>query len=119
MSKLTATLMFATKSAREFPTAKMVRPMMASDRPNMNPNAWKTRGVKIGTCEVNSQWRQLTRRTPTTSSAIAMIQTIATKKPIEQRKMRMVECSPELENMRTRIAAAAPVIAVASNNHSS
>ncbi len=32
-----ATVIFATKSAREFPTAKIVRPMIASDRPKMRP----------------------------------------------------------------------------------
>ena len=36
----TATLMLATRSASEFPTANIVRPMMASDRPKMKPNAW-------------------------------------------------------------------------------
>ena len=35
---LTATLVLATRSARELPTAKTVRPIMASDRPKMNPN---------------------------------------------------------------------------------
>ena len=34
----TATLMLATRSAREFPTAKIVKPMMASDNPKMKPN---------------------------------------------------------------------------------
>jgi hypothetical protein len=33
----TATLMLATRSAREFPTAKIVKPMMASDSPKMEP----------------------------------------------------------------------------------
>ena len=33
----TATAMFATRSAREFPTAKIVRPMMASDKPKIKP----------------------------------------------------------------------------------
>lgn len=56
-------------------------------------------------------------RTPTTSSAMAMIQTMATKNPIEQRRVRIVGFSPKLENMRTRIAAATPAMAVAINNH--
>ena len=34
----TATDMFATRSASEFPIAKMVMPMMASERPNRKPN---------------------------------------------------------------------------------
>jgi hypothetical protein len=29
--------MFATRSAREFPTAKMVKPMIASDNPKIKP----------------------------------------------------------------------------------
>lgn len=33
-----ATVTFATKSASELPTAKMVRPMMASERPKSSPN---------------------------------------------------------------------------------
>lgn len=33
----TATLMLATRSAREFPIAKIVKPMMASDNPKMKP----------------------------------------------------------------------------------
>jgi hypothetical protein len=36
--RLTATLMFATRSARELPTAKIVRPIMASESPKMKPN---------------------------------------------------------------------------------
>jgi hypothetical protein len=32
--------MFATRSARELPTAKIVRPMIASDRPKTRPNVW-------------------------------------------------------------------------------
>ena len=35
-----ATEMLATKSAREFPTAKSVRPMMASESPKMKPNVY-------------------------------------------------------------------------------
>ena len=35
---LTATLIFATRSASELPTAKIVRPIIASDKPKMNPN---------------------------------------------------------------------------------
>jgi hypothetical protein len=38
---LTATLMFATRSARELPTAKTVKPMIASESPNMKPNVCK------------------------------------------------------------------------------
>lgn len=38
MGAKTATLMLATRSARELPTAKMVSPMIASDRPKMRPN---------------------------------------------------------------------------------
>ena len=38
MGAKTATDMLATRSARELPTAKMVRPMMASERPKMRPN---------------------------------------------------------------------------------
>ena len=34
----TATLVLATRSASELPTAKIVRPMMASESPKMNPN---------------------------------------------------------------------------------
>lgn len=34
----TATVMLATRSASELPTAKMVRPIMASERPKMRPN---------------------------------------------------------------------------------
>ena len=33
----TATLMFATRSARELPTAKIVKPIIASERPKMRP----------------------------------------------------------------------------------
>ena len=40
MGAKVATEMLATKSASELPTAKMVRPMMASERPNMKPNVW-------------------------------------------------------------------------------
>lgn len=39
-SVLTATLMFATRSASEFPTAKIVSPMIASESPKMKPNVW-------------------------------------------------------------------------------
>jgi hypothetical protein len=35
-----ATVTFATKSASELPTAKMVNPMMASERPKMRPNVY-------------------------------------------------------------------------------
>lgn len=35
---LTATLIFATRSARELPTANIVKPIIASDRPKMKPN---------------------------------------------------------------------------------
>ena len=35
-----ATEMFAMRSARELPTAKMVRPMIASERPKMKPNVY-------------------------------------------------------------------------------
>lgn len=34
-----AMLVFATRSASEFPMAKMVKPIMASDNPKMRPNA--------------------------------------------------------------------------------
>jgi hypothetical protein len=37
ISKLTATLIFATRSAREFPIAKMVSPIIASDSPKIKP----------------------------------------------------------------------------------
>ena len=30
----------AARSAREFPITNIVRPMTASDNPNMKPNAW-------------------------------------------------------------------------------
>ena len=73
--------------------------------------------IKTGTSDADCRWRQLTLRTPTTSSATAMIQTTATKNPIEQRRVRMVGCSPVVENMSTRMAAAVPAIAVASNSH--
>jgi hypothetical protein len=33
--------MFATRSARELPTAKTVRPIIASDKPNIKPNVCK------------------------------------------------------------------------------
>lgn len=35
--ELTATLMLATRSARELPIAKIVIPMMASERPKIVP----------------------------------------------------------------------------------
>ena len=40
MGAKAATDTLATKSAREFPTAKIVSPMIASLSPNMNPNVW-------------------------------------------------------------------------------
>lgn len=39
--KRTATLMLATRSAKELPTAKMVRPMMASESPKMKPKVYE------------------------------------------------------------------------------
>ena len=36
----TATVIFATRSARELPIAKIVRPRIASDRPKMRPNVY-------------------------------------------------------------------------------
>lgn len=38
-----ATARFATKSASELPTAKIVSPMMASERPKMYPNVCSTK----------------------------------------------------------------------------
>lgn len=37
-----AILRFATRSAVEFPMAKMVRPMIASDKPKISPRTVKT-----------------------------------------------------------------------------
>ena len=38
----TATLIFATRSARELPIAKMVIPMIASESPKIRPNVCRT-----------------------------------------------------------------------------
>ena len=46
--ELTATLMLATRSARELPMANIVRPMMASDKPNMSPNVYVAQAVRVG-----------------------------------------------------------------------
>ena len=43
---LTAILMLATRSAREFPIAKIVIPMMASDNPKMVPKVYTRKGVQ-------------------------------------------------------------------------
>jgi hypothetical protein len=37
VDQLTATEIFATRSARELPMAKIVRPMIAFDSPKINP----------------------------------------------------------------------------------
>src|ERR1700685_4202042 len=62
-----ATVMSATKSPREFPTAKIVRPRIASEIPRITPKALST---------------------PTTSFAIVDIQAMATTKPRKQRRKR-------------------------------
>jgi hypothetical protein len=55
-----ATVISATKSPKELPTAKMVSPRIASDMPKITPNALST---------------------PTTSFAMVDIHAIATTKP--------------------------------------
>ena len=42
-----ATVMFATKSAREFPIAKMVRPMIASEMPKIKPKVYKDSQYRV------------------------------------------------------------------------
>jgi hypothetical protein len=51
--RLTATLMLATRSARELPTAKIVRPIMASESPKMKPNVCIGRSVRRETSTVD------------------------------------------------------------------
>jgi hypothetical protein len=54
--ELTATLMFATRSARELPTAKIVKPMIASDRPKTKPNVYA--------CDLTLAGDRSTRKSP-------------------------------------------------------
>jgi len=58
-----ATVMSATRSPSELPTAKIVNPRMASDMLRITPKV---------------------RRTPTTSLAIVLIQAMATANPTKQ-----------------------------------
>jgi len=51
---LTATLIFATRSAREFPTAKMVKPMIASDSPKIKPNVYKKKSLGLWCCSMKA-----------------------------------------------------------------
>ena len=88
----------------------MVRPMMASESPKIKPN------VLGHSLVIKSNQRKgvgPTWRTLTTSSAIAMIQTIETKKPIEQRVMRPVALRPVSAKIMTSTPAASPTIKVA------
>ena len=112
---LTATLIFATRSASELPIAKMVTPMIASESPKIKPNV----------CELFQSWLYTMRkashtcRTSTTSSAIAMIQTTATIKPMVQRANRLLVLSPLPPKTATRMPIAAPVTPAASKSHGS
>lgn len=74
-------------------------------------------------CQFHIWWYwerdRLTWSTLTTSSAIAMIHTIATKKPMKQRAILKVGWSPFFRsaNTDTRTAAAIPAIELASKSH--
>ena len=106
----TATLIFATRSAREFPTAKMVRPIMASESPKMKPNVLG--GTNSVTHKLSKGSTILTWRTLTTSSAIAMIQTMATRKPSEQRIIRPAGLRPVSAKVITKAPSEIPITKV-------